>query len=403
MFYNTRAAARRAAALQRSHSAGDVPDQAGPSGVQAAATASPVQLNLHDNLLFEGTPASQTRPAVVNAPPAPQRRDPPARDPQVTVSLDTLSDSRDVFEDAVPGVVSTNSKVKVDMPKLFDATDRQYTVDKFVYAMGLYFLALGIYDSLQRVVLASTRLSGAPLDWFRSLVPDPSSLTPGPNSIMHNWSLFCSLLKATFQPVSSAQQARNQLARLRQTKDMRSYISYFRDVCLKIPDLSASEKLARFKEGISDSRIRTELDLRNVTTFEQAVVIAERMAAVSENSRPRDTPRDNSRASRLNVMSSARSAPRSRAAVNNPGPSTSAGPSSAPAAPAIKPLSPSERSRLQALATPGPDGRFVKLTADDRQFLSSVGACFYCRQQGHTQANCPRKQQKAAQQAAPKA
>jgi hypothetical protein len=354
---------------------------------------------LHDNALFDGTPSAQPRVNINVPPAAPPRRDAPA---PVTISFDQSSDSPEtILEDPVPAIVSNNSKVKVDMPKLFDASDRQYTVDKFLYAMGLYFLALGIYDSLQKVVLASTRLSGAPLDWFRSLVPDPSSNTPGPNSIMHNWSLFCSLLRATFQPVSSAQQARNQLARLRQTKDMRSYISYFRDVCLKIPDLSASEKLARFKEGISDPRIRTELDLRNVTTFEQAVVIAERMAAHSESSRPRDTSRDNSRAPRLNVMSSARSAPRARAAAGGPGPSTGPTPLATMAANAltastaspVKQLTPDQRARLEALATPGPNGRYPKLQGDDRQFLASVGACFYCRRQGHTQDKCPKKQQ----------
>jgi hypothetical protein len=288
----------------------------------------------------------------------------------------------------------------VDLPPIFDGTNRRYTAEDFLYQLGVYFLLMHITNGVHMVAIAVTRLAGAPRDWFRSLVPDPHKATPGPNSIMHNFDLFSSLLKSTFLPVNQSTHARAQLSRVRQTRDVRSYIGHFRGLCLQITDLSDAEKLSRFKEGLADVRIRQELELRNVATFEEAVVLAEKMAATATLAGA-STPRARSgREDRLNAITPASPASQPRHTYAR---AVSAPPASAPApppAPAKQPRhfrepTPAVNTVLQELQAGN-----RQLTDKDRNLLKELGGCFFCRQLGHGKANCKKAQEAGTRRAA---
>jgi hypothetical protein len=236
-----------------------------------------------------------------------------------------------------------------------------------------------------------------------SAVPDPSREKPSPSSILYNWQLFSDTLTRLFQPISQSDRARTQLSRLRQHKDVHSYISAFRDVCLRIDNLSEAEKLARFKEGITDTRILTELDMRRPPTFEEATVIAERIHVVSSsitgrrhrNDGDRSNGRDTSEA-RLNAMSNSR--PSTSRPTTSSRPATTSQPSSSrpdTARPAGKSnwlkgqVRDPTREDLDRLA--GIRDRRRPLTDEERQFIIDIGACLYCRNPGHGKGECPNK------------
>ena len=86
---------------------------------------------------------------------------------------------------------------------------------------------------------------------------------------------FLTALEAQFGETLLIKRCRKEWARLRQgTKTVRDYVARFRELTLQITDTSEGEKLHRFSEGLTE-RIRTQVELANPATLDEAVRIAE--------------------------------------------------------------------------------------------------------------------------------
>jgi hypothetical protein len=110
-------------------------------------------------------------------------------------------------------------------------------------------------------------LRGAAADWWRDLCT--SMQQPG------TWEQMKEALIKMFMPVSRSMQSRDRLADLKQRDrdSVTSYASYFRRLCLSIPDIHEGEKLDRFTRGLLP-HLRREVIINRADTVEKAILIA---------------------------------------------------------------------------------------------------------------------------------
>ena len=183
------------------------------------------------------------------------------------------------------------------------------------------------------------RMEGDALLWFQSLEADVRrSLTP--SKLMEQ-------LKLEFSDLDENHRARTELANLSQKSSVREYVAQFRQVCRRIGQIDASEKLHRFLYGLSPN-IRREVYLRETKSFDEAARVALRLDSLESLLK---SP----------VMSSS------------------------PSYPVASPL-PVDRMELDALTR----GRKTLSDAERRE-LRRTGGCFYCRQPGHMKRECPNR------------
>lgn len=253
---------------------------------------------------------------------------------------------------APPASSSAVGTFKPIPPDIFDNTKKTYTVEDFLFQLDAYFTLSRVSDSVSRITFTSTRLSGAPLMWYRTTMPTQLS-----------WEAFRSAFQDEFIPINAVRDARDQLARISQDGSVRNYLSRFRFLCMRIPNISEDEKLDRFLRGL-ESKLRMECELRGCTTVDEAAKVAERVYSTLRGGRSQTLP-----ARPYNTGP----APMELGALRtSPAPGRSMSPSAR------------DKGRLQVLQT---NGR--RLTDDDRDFLKRIGACLFCRRMGHFKDACP--------------
>ena len=238
------------------------------------------------------------------------------------------------------GLVSSNLIRPVDVarPDPFSGTGTINELDMWVFSMESYLQMHSITDQGTRIFIAAALLKGAALVWFQAFVREANV-----TGVTLTWKGFRDGLFANFGPTDLNQSARNDIADCKQTSSVREYLSRFRTLSLMINDMAAPERLDKFMRGLK-ANIRKELIIREVTTFDEATRLAERLESV------------------LTI-------------ANNVSPGTAR-----PPGPYKPPI------RLNAVG-----GAVVrkKLTPEDRQDLLARNACFYCREEGHVISDCP--------------
>jgi hypothetical protein len=223
-------------------------------------------------------------------------------------------------------------------------------VTRFIFQLGLWFTLAGIAVADQ-VNSACSCLGGAALDWAISV-----------HDTIVTFESFSSLLKKEFGPANPSRAARTELWSCSQTSSLADYTSRFRALCLQVDGLSKDEQADRFLQGLKP-HLRKELLARQANTFTEMTLLA--------------TSLDQSMAF-------------AHAATSHPTPN--------PTAPTTAPTPRPSTYRAAALASTdtaiptteriGP-ARKGPLTPELRLELQRLGGCFYCRQLGHTVANCP--------------
>ena len=117
----------------------------------------------------------------------------------------------------------------------------------------------------QAVSFASTFLSGIAANWWYSLVCS--------NANPKTWNAFKAAVENEFVPKNSSIRARDKLAKITQKYSVGNYLNVFRNLVIDISDISDSEKLARFCEGLKP-HILLEVRKSNPSTFDEAAKIA---------------------------------------------------------------------------------------------------------------------------------
>lgn len=204
------------------------------------------------------------------------------------------------------------------------------------------FSLLKIQDDDVRIKIAGLSMRSMAKTWYR-LVRDQSNF---PDEYLSSWDSFKSALRQEFSPVDPARLARDKLSELRQDQSVRAYTAQFRHLCTIIQTISEDEKLDRYVRGLKP-RTRKEVDLRDPSTFAEAVRIAERLDTTMDRVFQRPA---------------------------NPAPRRNDGPS------------PMEINQLRAER--GPRG---PISSDEWQRRKDKGLCMYCGSDKHTLPKCSLK------------
>ncbi len=254
--------------------------------------------------------------------------------------------------------LQTNRHLKPSKPETFLGTSSQTDVGGWLFQLHQYLTIVGLADEVQAIQFASTFLRGPAAVWWRSQVEAVAGLAP-----FATWVLFSDALKQQFQPVNVERAARDRLAGLVQQRSVQDYVTHFRTLCLQIRGISADEKLDRFIRGLKPA-VQREVQIRDPTTFDIAIQVAERIDAVEYRMRQQ-------------LPSVQRTFPPRFTASSVP---PRLVPGSSYSAPAPSPT-PMELGALRR----GP------LTLNEREKLRQNGGCFYCRKLGHILPNCPER------------
>jgi hypothetical protein len=260
--------------------------------------------------------------------------------------------------------------IKLESPPEFAGTLPGLSPTAWLFKVSSYFNATGVTDDATRIAVASYRLTGPALSWWRTIEPLPDTASSKPKT----WGEFCTALTGTFSDAIPVEHARDRLAALQQRTSVRQYAYIFRNTAIEIPNIANEELKDRFIRGLKPA-VRQEVRMRNPSTFEDAVQMAERYdslryGASYSTSYPKQpshffgnkghegpAPMD------LGAMTDARQRWNGKASGNQPS---------------------------------GNNGLNGKLTPELKQKLIKEGRCFYCRETGHRALACPKRKQQSS-------
>ena len=185
----------------------------------------------------------------------------------------------------------------------------------------------------------SAMLSEDAVVWYRAL--DRS----------YNWTDLKQEFLRRFRDPRAEQNARSKLHQLEQTGPAKKYTEEFKRLCACIADLTESDKLQTYLNGLR-ADLRMHLAVLKVTTFEQAVHSAEELDEIAHQERARLAKKSQS-----------------------------------PKAEKVSRVTEKLRDRKGG----GDDAK-----AKERRELRAKGACYLCKQPGHMQSACPKKAERVA-------
>jgi hypothetical protein len=115
-------------------------------------------------------------------------------------------------------------------------------------------------------------MRGAARDWHTTLAPQPA-----------DWASLVLALRARFQPVNSAENARAKLLALSQGKQsVNDYIDAFRRLLVRVPTMSDDDRFHQFRRGLRPA-IALQIDMQGITTLDAAITRAAQIGGRLEN------------------------------------------------------------------------------------------------------------------------
>ena len=242
-------------------------------------------------------------------------------------------------------------------PGPFSASPKE-DVEQWLYKADHYLTNSRITTDIERIAIASQYFSGAAFTWWRSLELDHAA----PNT----WDGFQAALLETFKEHNRAETARDRLAAARQVASVKTYATLLRNLKLEIPHIADDEIKDRFIRGLK-RRTQEEVRMREPSSFEQAVKIAERYDSLLYRANSNNNGRPPSR-----YTPGGDSTPMDLGAITHP-------------------------NGQPSLRRTNGDGQqpWSKLSDEERQQLIKEGKCFRCRQTGHISKTCPLRREQS--------
>ena len=128
----------------------------------------------------------------------------------------------------------------------------------------------GLADDASQMRLVTAYLSGPALDWFEN---------PGAAGPPTTWTTLEAGLRARFQPVTTADTAREQLFALEQGRaPINDYVASFRRLVVALPTMDADTRMFQFRRGLTPA-LRLQLLQAAPTTLEAAISLAVRVGS----------------------------------------------------------------------------------------------------------------------------
>lgn len=153
---------------------------------------------------------------------------------------------------------ASSFKIRAKEPEVFHGRLNE-NVDRWLFNVDQYFRGAQETDDTVRVPVAASLLRGTAQAWWETVVRDNEK--KGLGEEFCTWNEFKAGLAAAFRVINREDRARSQLSRLRQVTSVTKYAAEFTAVVLDIPDISDSEKYARFYEGLKKN-VRVQLEIK---------------------------------------------------------------------------------------------------------------------------------------------
>jgi hypothetical protein len=173
------------------------------------------------------------------------------------------------------------SSVKPSKPSVFTGSKIGSAAYLWLEDLKNYFLAVGVHDN-RRTVFAVAHLKEEALLW-------KTSRAELVNPQLVDFDTFSALFLSRFQPISSSFEAREELRRLKYNGNIQQYVSSFQSYMQKITDMTNTDKLDYFTNGLNRS-LKLELIKQNVTDLQQAINIAVRISSIDQHISTYNTP-----------------------------------------------------------------------------------------------------------------
>ena len=139
------------------------------------------------------------------------------------------------------------SFMKPSKPEKFDGRLNALTVRAWLHSVEKYLRLVQIgqdvkIDARTAVDYTSTYMTGTDANrWFTLVLEE---------KVPPTWEAFKLCTETEFVPKDSIVRARDRLYKLKQRTSVAIYLADFRNSLINIPEISDSEKLARFTEGL---------------------------------------------------------------------------------------------------------------------------------------------------------
>ena len=243
--------------------------------------------------------------------------------------------------------------LKVEKPETFDGAKHR-DVNTWLFQVAEH-MSLTRIPADSQVGYAASLLRGHAAMWWREICESGNRLD--------SWESFRTSLRGQFRMDNLVRRARDDLYALRQKEkqSVADFLHQFRQVCIRIDDLSEAEKLDKFLRALN-TNVRMQVELKEPSTFEEAARFADRADSV------------------LSRVSGQGSGGKSGWFKGNQGGGNAAGSKNFQVKPSGGP-EPMEIGNIQK----------KPLTSEERQYLREHNGCFYCRKvnAGHYYKNCP--------------
>ena len=231
-------------------------------------------------------------------------------------------------------------QLKPKQPEKYNGKRDFQVIDNWITSVDSYF-ALTHAEAPDIYHYLNTILTGEAAAWFRFIYRNvnPDAVT---------WEVVKTSIKAYFVPPNYTRRLRDEWAYLRQTTTVSDYYARLTQLAMQLGEVEEERLVDKFIRGLKP-KTRTEVELRDPQTLEQASRIADRFDTIVYH-RP----------------SFARSQFHQEDTRGEP-------------------------MQIDVFRTKTQPSKLKKLTNDERAHLRSINACFKCRKQGHMARECPSK------------
>jgi hypothetical protein len=157
----------------------------------------------------------------------------------------------------------------VKPPEFHGDKDDTWDLDTWEFQVKEFLALYGNLTPEAQIRVAGGFLRGNAATWFRDLRQKPTAEQP------KDLDAFFACLKAVFQPIGTAKQARERLhtARMRDRESVAAYTTYMKRLFLAVPNMSEEDRLDKYVHGLT-TRLRTEVMVRDPQTVEEAARFA---------------------------------------------------------------------------------------------------------------------------------
>lgn len=162
-------------------------------------------------------------------------------------------------------------RLRIAQPRAFNGTDKTRPTE-WILHMCRWLRAHRAPEHLWGEVMMSS-LEGSARSWLTHVELEASR---GRRDLPYEWRDFRDELVARFESVSSVEEARRQLRRIRQYGQVEGYVGAFQTLVSRIPDVSREEQHSIFVEGLKPE-IQGTVESLSEGDIDRAIYIAERL------------------------------------------------------------------------------------------------------------------------------